>query len=186
MGLSPFSSPPTDDLFDPYDAYVPDHLPDPGEYLDGHDVLTGRDHAVFHRLTRDLFEERAVYDMTFGYNLARLNLDTRHPEAGFRYAVDADDSTILRAEFTPTTKFCPQSHTLTLGAFRAWNGLSDRHEYALVSVRLDGMHNEAVAINGELKAVEQEYERTGEAPAASGFEHDEDEESPFDAFDALS
>jgi hypothetical protein len=47
-------------------------------------VLVGDDHAAFHRLTRDIFEERGVHDATFGYNLARLNLDARHPDAGFR------------------------------------------------------------------------------------------------------
>lgn len=188
MGFSPFSSPPAaDDLFDPYDSFVPDTLPEPGGFLDGHDVLTGRDHAAFHRLTRDLFEERAVYDMTFGYNLARLNLDTRHAAAGFRYAVDADDPAVLRAEFTPTTPFCPQSHTLTLGSFRAWNGLAERHEYDLVAVRVDEMHNEAVAINGELKRVEREFERTGTIPGETEVDLDDGKaESPLDAFDARS
>jgi len=72
--------------------------------------------------------------MTFNYNLARLNLDTRHTGAGYRYAVERDDADdaveaedidrVLRAEFTPTTLFCPQTHTLTIGSFRAWNGLS--------------------------------------------------------------
>ncbi|ELZ61003.1 hypothetical protein C467_01973 [Halorubrum hochstenium ATCC 700873] len=89
-----------------------------------------------------------VYDMTFDCNLARLNLDTRHEDAGFRYAVERGDAPdtadavaaedaavgadrVLRAESTPTTAFCPQTHTLTVGAFRAWNGLADRHEYDL-------------------------------------------------------
>ncbi|MFB6169842.1 MAG: hypothetical protein ABEJ06_01735 [Haloarculaceae archaeon] len=186
MGFSPFSAGGTDDdLFDDADSFVPGHLPGPGEFLSGHDVLTGRDHVAFHRLTRDLFEERAVYDMTFGYNLARLNLDTRHPDAGFRYAVDAEDPGVLRAEFTPTTPFCPQSHTLTLGAFRAWNGLSERHEYDLVAVRVDAMHNEAVAINGELKQVEREYERSGAVPGDVGGDRPDGRvESPLDAFDA--
>lgn len=65
--------------------------------------------------------------MTFGYNLAKLNRDTRHADAGYRYAVDADDPSVLRAEFSPTTEFCPQSDTLTKGSFRAWNALSDPH-----------------------------------------------------------
>lgn len=86
--------------------------------------------------------------MTFDCNLARLNLDTRHEDAGFRYAVERGDAPdtadavaaedaavgadrVLRAESTPTTAFCPQTHTLTVGAFRAWNGLADRHEYDL-------------------------------------------------------
>jgi len=50
--------------------------------------------------------------MTFNYNLARLNLDTRHTSAGYRYADERDDAIdavesedidrVLRAEFTPT------------------------------------------------------------------------------------
>jgi hypothetical protein len=60
-------------------------------------LLSGSDHAAFHRLTMDLFDERGVYDMTFGYNLARLNLDHRHPDAGFRYGREPDDESVLRA-----------------------------------------------------------------------------------------
>jgi len=86
---SPFAS--DDDLFDGYDEFVAEDLPRPGELLDGHGVLTGADHLAFHRLTRDCFEERKVYDMTFDYNLARLNLNTRHESAGFRYAVERGD-----------------------------------------------------------------------------------------------
>jgi hypothetical protein len=169
---SPFDG--ADEQFDAYDAFVPDHLPDPGEALDGHDILTGRRHAAFHRLTRDLFEERAVYDMTFNYNLARLNLDGPHDTAGYRYAeerpaaVDADDTTpdgrVLRAEFTPTTAFCPQTDTLTKGSFRAWNGLRERHEYDLVRVRVAPRHHRATAINAELRALEQAFLETGEVP----------------------
>ncbi|ELZ44863.1 hypothetical protein C463_07902 [Halorubrum californiense DSM 19288] len=84
---SPFGSD-GGDLFDGYDEFVAENLPDPGRFLEGHDVLAGADHLAFHRLTRDCFEERTVYDMTFDYNLTRLNLDTRHGSAGFRYAVD--------------------------------------------------------------------------------------------------
>ena len=171
----------TDDdgeTFDRYDEFVPDHLPGNGPFLAGHDLLAGRDHAAFHRLSRDAFEERGVYDMTFGYNLARLNLDTRHPGAGFRYAVEqrstsppsqtredarqTDDPAILRAEFTPTTEFCPQSDTLSLGAFRAWNGSPDRHEYDLVRVRVAPMHHQAVAINGKLTQLEERFRETGD------------------------
>jgi hypothetical protein len=111
---SPFSDDghDADDTFDEYDEFVPEHLPEPGAFLDGHDALVGEDHLDFHDLTRDLFEERGVYDTTFGYNLARLNLDTRHLKAGYRYAVEtnggdgsaADDHLVLRAEFTPTTE----------------------------------------------------------------------------------
>ncbi|MFB6301937.1 MAG: hypothetical protein ABEH78_03645, partial [Haloferacaceae archaeon] len=117
-----------------------------------------------HRLTRDLFEERSVYDMTFGYNLARLNLDRRHENAGYRYAVEADDPSVLRAEFTPTTEFCPQTHTLTVGAFRAWNGLSDRHEYDLVRVRAVPAHHRSERINAELADLETAYTEQGEMP----------------------
>ena len=163
------------DPFDGYDEFAPDRLPEPGEFLDGHDVLDGADHLAFHRLTRDCFEERTVYDMTFDYNLARLNLDTRHGDAGFRYAVECDSGSnagdrppddgeadrVLRAEFTPTTAFCPQTHTLTIGAFRAWNGLSDRHEYDLVRVRAAPTHNQSEAVNERLAELERAFLETG-------------------------
>ncbi len=168
--LSPFGS--DDDPFDGYDEFVPENVPSPDRFLEGHDVLYGKDHVAFHRLTRELFEERTVYDMTFDYNLARLNLDSRHPDAGFRYAEersDADDTVedkrterVLRADFTPTTPFCPQSHTLTIGAFRAWNGLSVRHEYDLVRVRTAPMHHEEGSINDRLEALEETYLKTGD------------------------
>lgn len=151
------------DLFDGYDEYVPEHIPRPGEFLDGHRVLTGEDHVAFHEITRELFEERTVYDMTFNYNLARLNLDTRHRNAGYRYAEEADDPAVLRAEFTPTTPFCPQTHTLTIGSFRAWNGLSERHDYDLVRVRADRMHHRSDAINDQLAEIEERFLETGSA-----------------------
>ncbi|MFB6165715.1 MAG: hypothetical protein ABEJ31_11205 [Haloarculaceae archaeon] len=151
-----------DDLFDAYDEFVPAHVPEPGPFLADHDVLGGRPHLAFHRLTMELFGERGVYDMTFGYNLARLNLDTRHPDAGYRYAVDSDDPTVLRAEFTPTTPFCPQSDTLTKGSFRAWNGLADRHEFDLVSVRVHPMHQRSEAINAALAELQEKYLDSGD------------------------
>ena len=160
-----------EESFDGYDQFVPDHLPEPGEFLAGHDVLTGEGHVAFHGTARDLFEERGVYDMTFGYNLARLNLDTRHPTAGFRYAeevTDAEeavagvDGPVLRAEFTPTTEFCPQSDTLTLGAFRAFNGELDSHAYDLIRVRVDGVHHESASINGKLRQLEESFAHTGD------------------------
>ncbi len=155
----------TDDQgFDGYDEYRPANLPDPGDFLAAGDVLTGDDHAAFHRLTRALFEERGVYDVTFGYNLARLNLDHRHQDAGFRYALDPEEDGTLRAEFSPTTAFCPQSDTLTVGAFRAWNGLADRHEYDLVRVRVAPVHQQSAAINGRLERLEQAYRETGTVP----------------------
>ncbi|WP_256301862.1 hypothetical protein [Haloarchaeobius salinus] len=163
-------------LFDSDDEFVPDNVPTPGPFLDGQDVLAGSDHVMFHRLTHELFEERKVYDMTFNYNLARLNLDTRHPGAGYRYAVessDADDAidaddieTVLRAEFTPTTPFCPQTHTLTIGSFRAWNGLSDRHEYDLVRVRAAPMHHQSETINEQLVELETTFLEEGDPEAA--------------------
>ena len=153
-----------DEGFDDEDEFVPEHLPDPGEFLGGNDVLTGDDHLDFHGLTHELFEERGVYDITFGYNLARLNLDRRHPDAGFRYAEAADEEGVLLAAFTPTTEFCPQSDTLTKGAFRAWNGLNERHGYDVVRVRVDPMHHESHRINGKLRALGESFEDDGEVP----------------------
>lgn len=154
-------------LFDSYDEFVPANIPKPGTFLEEHRVLESDQHRAFHRLTRELFEERTVYDMTFNYNLARLNLDTRHPNAGYRYAEEAADSSILRAEFTPTTPFCPQTHTLTTGSFRAWNGLSDRHEYDLVRVRADQMHHQSAQINDNLDSIEARYRDMGDMQAAT-------------------
>jgi hypothetical protein len=166
----------TDSGFDDYDTFDPAHLPTPGPFLEGHEVLTGRAHAAFHRLTRTLFEERGVYDATFGYNLARLNLDRRHPDAGFRYAVerdatveersDAGNQRVLRASFAPTTAFCPQSDALTRGAFRAWNGLADRHEYDLVRVRVGETHDQSRVINDRLAQIERGYRETGSVATA--------------------
>lgn len=140
--------------FDTYDTYVPDSLPEPGPFLQEGEILVGREHAAFHRLTRWLFEERGVYDVTFGYNLARLNLDRQHPDAGFRYALESPS--VLRAEFTPTTAFCPQTDTLTRGSFRAWNGLSERHEYDRVRVRVHPDHQESRRVNEALTELEAE------------------------------
>lgn len=159
---SPFGSE-DGSLFDGYDEFAPDHLPGADDFLEDKDLLTGDEHLVFHRMTRELFEERKVYDMTFNYNLARLNLDTRHPGAGYRYAREVDDPSVLRAEFTPTTPFCPQTHTLTIGSFRAWNGLNDRHEYDLLRVRAAPMHHQSDAINEQLAALEEAFEETGDA-----------------------
>jgi len=151
-----------DAAFDDYDEFVPEHVPEPNAFLEGHDVLTGDAHLEFHECTRELFEERKVYDMTFDYNLARLNLDRRHERAGYRYAEEAGDDSVLRAEFTPTTAFCPQTHTLTKASFRAWNGLDDRHDYDVVKVRTDPMHHDAEAVNEELEALEETYLETGD------------------------
>ena len=154
-----------DDRDGRYDRFEPDLEPEAGAFLAEQDVLVGRDHAVTHRLARLLFERRGVYDVTFGYNLARLNLDARHPEAGFRYAQDADEPAILLAAFTPTTEFCPQSDALTAGAFRAWNGEPDAHEYDLVRVRVAPMHQDAKSINERLRALETSFEETGQLRA---------------------
>ncbi|WP_458207838.1 hypothetical protein [Haladaptatus sp. NG-SE-30] len=165
MGMfdSPFSAvTDSEALFDDYDEYVPEHIPEPGPVLDDHDVLTGDDHVEFHEITRDVFERRGVYDATFGYNLARLNLDVRHTGAGFRYAVDADDPTVLHAEFTPTTPFCPQGTSLTIGSFRAWNGEPDEHGYDLVTVHLNEMHHESDAINEKLDGLVERYADSGQ------------------------
>jgi len=167
---SPFGT--DDSLFDNYDEFLPERLPAPDRFLGDHDVLTDREHVGFHRMTRDLFEERTVYDMTFDYNLARLNLDTRHSDAGYRYARQRDDPAVLRAEFTPTTPFCPQTHTLTIGSFRAWNGLSERHEYDLVRVRVAPMHHQSESVNERLEAVEASYLETGDLAADPSDEPD--------------
>ncbi|WP_336329262.1 hypothetical protein [Haloarcula sp. CGMCC 1.2071] len=164
--------------FDSYGTFVPEHNPDPGPFLSETAVLTGTDHAAFHRLTMDLFDERGVYDMTFGYNLARLNLDHRHPDAGFRYGRETDDRSVLRAEFTPTTEFCPQSDTLTVGAFRAWNGLADRHEYDLVRVRVSPGHHQSTGINDKLQQLETRYRKTGDLRTDDA-EESSDESVPF-------
>lgn len=150
--------------FETYREFNPDNIPEPGSFLTGHDVLVEREHYALHRLARMLFEERGVYDMTFGYNLARLNLDPRHPDAGFRYAREAEDSKTLRAEFTPTTEFCPQSDTLSIGAFRAFNGEGDRHEYDLVRVRVADMHQGSEPINEKLSEIEESFVESGELP----------------------
>ncbi|WP_226481897.1 hypothetical protein [Natrinema amylolyticum] len=171
--MNPFSSGRSTDeadgegSFDDPGSFVPDHIPEPGDFLEGHDVLEGEAHVAFHDVTRELFEERGVYDATFGYNLARLNLDRRHPEAGYRYAVDADDSTVLRAEFSPTTEFCPQADALVKGSFRAWNGLSDRHEYDLVRVRIRPSHHQSESLNETLESLEAQYRESGEVPSES-------------------
>jgi len=154
----------SDDALAPEGEFDPSIEPTPGDFLDGHDVLTGADHVAFHDTTRELFEERGVYDMTFGYNLADLNRDTRHSSAGYRYAEADDDPDVLLAEFTPTTPFCPQSGTLTRGSFRAWNGLADRHDYDIVRVRVSPMHQRSADINDALADMEAEFRETGELP----------------------
>lgn len=155
VGL-PFGRSSESTAFDEPDAFVPDHLPEPGPFLEGEEVLSGDEHVAVHMVATDIFEERGVYDMTFGYNLAKLNLDPRHPDAGFRYAEDGEG--VLRVEFTPTTEFCPQGDTLAKGACRAWNELSDRHDYDLVRVRIAPSHQQAAAVNEDLVSLEASYQ----------------------------
>lgn len=138
-----------DSQFGRYDEFEPEYIPEPGAALVDHDVLVGPDHVKVHETARDVFEARGVYDSTFGYNLAKLNLDRRHPNAGFRYATD--DRTLI-AEFTPTTKFCPQSAVLTKAAHRAWNGMADEHEFDRVEIRIAEMHQNSEGINADLAA----------------------------------
>lgn len=154
------------EFYTSYETYMPQYLPEPGTALEGHRLLTGEDHIRVHQLAKKLFEDRGVYDMTFGYNLAKLNLDTRHPEAGYRYALDGDDDSVLHAEFTPTTPFCPQSDTLTIGSFRAWNGLAEQHEFDIVKVSVAATHHRSDNINAELRALEQQLLKTGSISGA--------------------
>jgi hypothetical protein len=177
---SPFGT--TDANFDEVGEFVPDHVPEPGPFLRDHRVLTDDEHVAFHETTRELFEERGVYDVTFDYNLAKLNRDRRHKDAGFRYAEEADAGTsddvdsaieddsvrVLRAEFTPTTEFCPQTATLTKGAFRAWNGLSDEHEYDLVRVRAAPLHHESEAVNETLRTLGSEFLHSDDTSSVCG------------------
>jgi hypothetical protein len=139
--------------FDDEGEFVPEHVPEPGAFLADHDVLAGEAHVAVHRHAADAFEEHGVYDATFGYNLARLNLDPRHPDAGFRYAEETDDPNTLRAEFTPTTAFCPQAEPLAVGAFRALDAVDD-HGYELVRVRVDPSLNGSEAVNDRLERLE--------------------------------
>ena len=135
--------------FDGYGEFVPSNIPEPGPGLTDHAVLEGEEHVEIHRTVRDIFEDRGVYDTTFGYNLAKLNLDPRHPDAGFRYAVEGDE--VLHVEFTPTTAFCPQGEVLTTAASRALNDLTDRHGFEAVEVRIADLHQHSDAINEQLQ-----------------------------------
>jgi hypothetical protein len=165
---SPFGGSDEDDtLFTDSNEFDAEYIPEPSDFLDGHELLTGAAHVDFHQIAETVFEERGVYDMTFGYNLAQLNQDTRHPNAGYRYAEDADEPSVLRAEFTPTTPFCPQSDTLTKGSFRAWNGLSDHHEYDIVRIRVADMHHRSETINEALQEMEQEFRESGRVHTVS-------------------
>ena len=155
--------------FDPIDAFVPKNLPEPGAFLREGEVLTGDRHVAVHRRVTDAFEEHGVYDVTFGYNLARLSLDPRHPDAGFRYGEptdpsagdDGDDShaggaggenasrDVLRVEFVPTTAFCPQAEPLAVGALRALRSTPDIG-YDALELRVAERAHEAERINERL------------------------------------
>lgn len=178
-----------DGTFDRTDVFEPAHLPEPGSFLDDVDVLVGDEHLAVHRLAAECFEERGVYDVTFGYNLARLNRDRRHPDAGFRYGTEVrrdDDSAddgedarrVLRAEFTPTTEFCPQGETLAVAACRAWNGLSERHDYETVRVRVHPMHQHAETINERLTALDPAG-RPADTATTAGANEPQTPTSPF-------
>lgn len=149
--MNPFGG--SEPEFDPVDAFVTEHVPEPGPFLREHDVLVGDDHVAVHRHVAAAFEEHGVYDATFGYNLARLNRDPRHPDAGFRYAEDRSDATTLRAEFTPTTAFCPQAEPLAVGAYRALDA-AGRHGYERVLVRVDEALNGSDDVNERLERLE--------------------------------
>ena len=136
--------------FDDYDQFVPAHLPEVGPRLEEYNALTEEAHTDVHQRVRDVFEERGVYDTTFGYNLAKLNLDPRHPDAGFRYAIE--DGDVLHVEFTPTTAFCPQGEVLTTAANRALSELADGGEFERVVVRIASLHQHSDAINDGLEA----------------------------------
>ncbi|ELY60704.1 hypothetical protein [Natronococcus jeotgali] len=147
-----------EDQYDGWDEFVPANVPEPGPFLEDYRVLEDEDHVAVHECARELFEERGVYDATFGYNLAKLNLDRRHPDAGFRYALEDDG--VLRAEFTPTTEFCPQADALLKGAFRAWNDRDGDREYDLIRVRVRPSHNQTGSINDALEAAERRFRET--------------------------
>ncbi|SHH03428.1 hypothetical protein [Halobaculum gomorrense] len=146
--------------FDPVDEFVPASLPEPGPFLREGDaeVLTGDAHVAVRDTARTLFEERGVRDATFGYVLTTLDRDRNHPDAGFRYARvpggdrdgDSDSDEVLRAEFTPTTGFCPQGGALATAAFRAWNADPERHGFDRVVVRVSPTYHASDAVNEQL------------------------------------
>jgi hypothetical protein len=88
----PISGPGTgvssDDGFETYDSFLTAEVPEPGPFVQCQEIFAGTEDAAFHRLSKRLFDDRGVYDVTFGYKLARLNLDPRHPGNGYRYAIE--------------------------------------------------------------------------------------------------
>ena len=178
--MNPFTSSSDDspsttasDHFDDPGSYAPAHLPEPGPTLEGHQILTGEDHVAVHARVEAAFEACGVYDVTFGYNLAQLNRDRRHPDAGFRYATDRDDPSVLRVEFTPTVTFCPQGEALSIGAYRALVRERDRFvraplDYDTVRVRI-ARHHGAEAVNERLRALEAVVDDAGSLPDPNSF-----------------
>ncbi|MFC7098921.1 hypothetical protein [Halobaculum marinum] len=139
-----------DDRFDPPDAFVPESLPEAGDWLSSGDatVLTGGAHVGVRAVVRDIFEARGVRDATFGYVLTKLERDRDHPEAGLRYA---RDGRTLRVEFVPTTAFCPQGGSLALAASRALNAECERHGFEAVRVRIADDYHSSEAVNRRLR-----------------------------------
>jgi hypothetical protein len=62
-------------------------------------------------------------------------------------------------------EFSPWALLLTKGSFRAWNALSDRHEYDLVRVRVAESHQQSESINETLAEMERPFEEAGDIDA---------------------
>lgn len=142
-----------EDEFVDRDRFAPEFLPAPGPALADATVLTDDDHHAVHEAARAAFEDRGVYDATFGYNLAKLNRDRRHPDAGLRYGRPPDDPSALVVEFTPTTPVCPQGETLGVGAARALRAELEASVASRVSVRVTD-HQRTDAINDRLAGMD--------------------------------
>lgn len=54
------------DLFGEYEQFDPEYIPESGWFLSGHNVLVDDAHTEFHEVTKEIFDDRGVYDMTFG------------------------------------------------------------------------------------------------------------------------
>lgn len=164
-------------FLDDWDEYRPDTLPAPGAHLDGHDVLTGERHLELHRSVRDVFERRGVYDAAYGYNLARLNLDTRFPDAGLRYAVEerpaSPEQEVLRVAFTPTSAVCPETVSLAPGILRALTAEAGDVGSDRVRVRVTGRYQHADRLNAVLRDLEQVAQERGSVPAVSELDDEE-------------
>lgn len=150
---------------DDWEEFVPEHLPAPGPHLEDHDVLAGRAHVEFHQRVRDVFERRGVYDAAYGYNLARLNLDTRFPDAGLRYAAAAGDEDCLRVAFTPTTAVCPETASLAPAILRATT--EEEVGYDRVRVRVTARYQYADRVNETLQELEAVADERGSLPTPS-------------------